>query len=436
MLSSPFNRNNIINAEARIAKEKKENQQTLRNETENLDKYKTFYNDVEEIYNVVKRKQDLKNLLNKTNKNSNSIIESVGIDFGDTILIKANTKNDGTVNPDTITISKEETPTEKNITLDDFTETDSDDDDIEFIDDSTSTIQAVEPKESEGLTDFIKNIKKIKDFSSEIYNKIHSHYNNLNTKISKTDKHLNFIKAVDKVITIFLTIINSMNEYLMKIFGKIDSRYYDKSNYFDIALTNLQSKKKHFEDKYKEYNTGYELFKSNNNANYNDYINIIKKETEFLFVINEICNYLYEQVNEKKVLLEKEIQNNNNEFELYRKNINSLWNTLVIEKGDFENIYLDIFVVNSGFSKEVSTLRVGAALSSGLYGQPRNNSQPISNINKMIGPYTGKGISRGGSTRKINHMKKYTISRKVKNARLYKTRNRNIRNKNKTRINK
>lgn len=418
MLSSPYNRKNIFEAEAKNAKEKKENQQVLENETENPDKYKTFYNDVEEIYKVVKKKQDLKNLLNKSNRSSNSIIESVGIEFGDTILIKANTKNDGTVNPDTITISKEEKPTETSITLDDFQVDDEEgivtsDDSIESIDESVARIQEQkstnEPKEPEGLTDFIKNIENIKDFSSEMYSKIHSQYNSLNTKISKTNKHFNFIKSVDSIITIFITIINSINEYLMKIFGKIDIRYYDKSNNFDIALATLQSKKKHFEDKYKEFNAGYELFKANNKANYNDYINIIKKEIEFLFVINEICNYLYEQVNEKKVLLEQEIQNNNSEFELYRKNINSLLNVLVIEKGSFENIYMDIFTKK---------------------GSPRINSQPISNINNMVRQY------KGGITRKINHMKKYTISRKLKNGRLYKTRNRNIRNKNKTRVNK
>jgi hypothetical protein len=46
------------------------------------------------------------------------------------------------------------------------------------------------------------------------------------------------------------------------------------------------------------------------------------------------------------------------------------------------------------------------------------------------------GSNKKKYTIKRHPNKKYTISKKIKNARLYKTRNRNIRNKNKTRINK
>jgi hypothetical protein len=433
---------------------------TIENKLKDCDKYERFYNEVESLYSNLKQKYD-------PIGEHTSIMKSRGIGNGDKIIITAETTDDGRIIDNSVEINKE-TNTIDSVTMADFRDDDDDndndnddndnddddndnddndlhtvysDDSIESIYNSASTIQDQSSTEStiesEGLTDFIENIKNIKDFSSEIYNKIHSHYNSLNTKILKTDKHLKFIDSVNKVITIFSIIFNSINEYLMKIFGKIDNRFYNKSNNFDIELTNLQSKKKHFEDKYKEYKDGYNLFELKKKANYNDYINIIKKETEFLFVINEIYNYLDKEVNEKKALLEKEIQNNNNEFELYRKNINSLWNTLVIEKGDFENIYWDIFVMGSGFSKENSTLGVGQALSKGLYVTPGNNSQPISNIDNMIRQYKlKKGKSRGGSTIKRHLNKKYTISKKIKNARLNKTRNRNIRNKNKNKTNR
>ena len=79
----------------------------------------------------------------------------------------------------------------------------------------------------------------------------------------------------------------------------------------------------------------------------------------------------------------------------------------------------------------ISFLRTGNASDYLKNDNTLNKNNPLNVKRGWVG-----GSNKKKYTIKRLPNKKYTISKKMKNARLYKTRNRNIRNKNKTRINK
>ena len=129
---------------------------------------------------------------------------------------------------------------------------------------------------------------------------------------------------------------------------------------------------------------------------------ILRKEYEFFGNIKDYCKNIFEESNNKKY-------NNINDIENYTYFNNDFINKLIPHIDGFNKLIAEVFTTS-------------------------NNTSLRQNIKK---------VWRGGSnhkhkkyTKKRNPNKKYTISKKFKNGRLNKTRNRNIRNKNKTRINK
>lgn len=413
-------------------------------EAANNSKYKNFYNEVESLYNNLKQKYD-------PNMQHDSIFKARGIENGNKIVITAETK-DGGVIKESVTINEEPPKPLNPIGIEHFnTEVNVDDFDDDWNDvDSISSSETIEPgnanlnnnekiisPEENAVNDYVKTIEKIYNLSDYILNKIESIDVVKLGRIQASDNTEKFTNKIYKIIEVF-------QNYILNVFSNIEINkgniiYY---NIFDIIKKNdhkneLIRKQTHFINSKNTFNGNYK-----NPKIYKDFQSILQQEKEFLRVIKGDCEYLYDIIIQNKNMInEKYISVYTNTNEKIIENINE---KIHDDDEGFNALYKIIFVTRPSSAPYESYTK------SNIMGSNNKNLEvskddtnipfsKIENVNKFLQTTEKKGGSNNKNkkyTRKLNHMKKYTISRKVKNARLYKTRNRNIRNKNKTRINK
>ena len=420
-------------------------------EAANNSKYKNFYNEVESLYNNLKQKYD-------PNTQHDSIFKARGIKNGNKIVITAETK-DGGVIKDSVTINEEppkplETKAVNPIDIEPFNiKVNVDDFDEEGNDvDSISSSETIEPgnanlnnnekiisPEENAVNDYVEIIEKIYNLSDYILNKIETIDAVKLGRIQPTENTEKFTNKIYKIIEVF-------QNYILNVFSNIDTINGNiiYNNIFDIIKKNghkneLIDKQTHFINSKNKFNGNYK------NPNiYKDFQSILQQEKEFLRIINGDCKYLYDIIIQNKNMInEKYIDVYTSANEKIIENINK---KIHDDKEGFNALYKIIFLArpSSAPSGSYTNPNIMGSNNENLEVSKDDNNIPIKTIVKSRDFNEDKSqLWRGGSiykhkkyTKKRNPNKKYTISRKLKNARLNKTRNRNIRNKNKTRINK
>jgi len=410
-------------------------------------KHKKFYDDVESLYNNLKQKYD-------PNRQHSSIMKSLDIKNGDTIVITADTNDDGRIIDNSVEINKE-TKTTKSVGFDDFDDVDDDDD---FNDDdsitSSKTIETgnanqyddeniISPEEND-VNHYIETIKQIYHLSEYILNEIEKIEPVKLGRIQPTENTEKFTNKIYEIIQVF-------QEYILNIFSNIDKIngniiYY---NIFDIIKNNgfineLISKRSHFIKSKNKFNGNY-----NNSKILKDFQSVLQQEKEFLRIINGDCKYLYDKILENKNTIdekyinvyistnEKIVENINEKIHDDDEGFNALYKIIFSDRPSSASSYTKPNIMGSN-NKNLEVSKDDTGIGFSKIGKA---SDFLKNDNLPLKPKPKQNSWFGGSNKKkytIKRLpnKKYTISKKIKNARLYKTRNRNIRNKNKTRINK
>jgi len=427
-----------------LQKSQQEQVDTIENKLKNCDKYERFYNEVESLYNNLTQKYD------PTGEHS-SIMKARSIGNGDKIIITAETTDDGRIIDNSVEINKE-TKTIRSVGMADF-----EDDDNDWNDDySSSSIETIEsgktpePRiqkiispEENAINVYIKTIEQIYNLSEYILNKIESIDAVKLGRIQPTEDTAKFTNKIYEIIEVF-------QRYILKIFSNIDIIkgniiYY---NIFDIIKKNdhkneLISKQTHFINSKKTFNGNYKNPIINPIIR-KDFQRVLQQEKEFLRIINGECKYLYDIIEQNENMInEKYIDDYTIENEQIIENINKKIND--VDKG-FDDLYKIIFSDRPKSAQSYTNSNIMGSNNKSSDSKDDTNI-PFSKILKTSDFLNNDNLSKkkswfGGSNNKKKYTikrhpnKKYTISKKMKNARLNKTRNRNIRNKNKTKINR
>ena len=214
-------------------------------------------------------------------------------------------------------------------------------------------------------------------------------------------------------------------------------------NIFDIIKKNehrneLIRKQTHFINSKNTFNGNYK-----NPIIRKDFQRVLQQEKEFLRIIKGDCEYLYDiiiqnknMINEKYINVymsanEKIIENINKKIHDRDEGFNALYKIIFLARPSSAPSYTKSNIMDSNNKNlEVSKDDIGIG-----FPNNRKAKRLLYSPNKIKTQWVG-GSNKKKYTIKRHPNKKYTISKKIKNARLNKTRNRNIRNKNKTRINK
>jgi hypothetical protein len=406
----------------------------------NNSKYKNFYVEVESLYNNLKQKYD-------PNRQHDSIFKARGIENGDKIVITAET-NDGGVIKETVAINEEstkplETKSQNPIGIEHFNVDDFDEEwngvDNESISskgsDSIETVSSGNLSQEDinndflmektyNVNDYINELSNLNSLSNEIYDTLHRIYTDniviFTTKIIKDEKVLRFIEHVNKIITLFTTYIDNSFKYYNTIISGSNLRF---------ESGEIKRKNEHIKNELNKFDNHYKDFINNvNKKNSNDYKNIIIYEKDFLLVIVESSNFLYNTINDKKSLFE----NKPISYSFYIDTNKMLIEKIKEYKKEFYALYNAIFSVNNSQIKPIRPL--SADVNSIIKNKPLLTSRSDINrypsnitpaVNKLFPALTQKNNPkrRGGSinpnkknTRKRNPNKNYNISRKVKNS--------------------
>lgn len=400
------------------------------------EKHKNFYNNVETLYKYLKKKYD-------PNGQHSSIMKSLGIRNGDEIIIRAQTTDNGAVIEDSVTINKESIkpiesnpPNSKviehvNVNVDDF------DDDWNDVD-SISSSETIEPgnsnsfnnekiisPEENAVNDYIKTIKQIYNLTHYISNKIETIDAVKLGRIQQTENTEKFTNKIYEIIEVFQRYIINIFSNINKINGNVIYH-----NIFEIIKKKgynlvLERRKVHFTDNKNKFNGYYK-----NNIIRKDFQSVLQQEKEFLRIIKGECKYLYDIIIQNKNMInEKYINVYTSANEKIIENINE---KIHDDDEGFNALYKKIFSPRPSSAPHESNTK------SNTIGSNNNNLEVSKDDKNPLNVKRGwfGGSNKKKYTIKRHPNKKYTISKKIKNARLNKTRNRNIRNKNKTRMNK
>ena len=425
-------------------------------EQQQQQKHKNFYDEVESLYNNLKQKYD-------PNRQHSSIMKSRGIQNGDNIVIRAQTTNNGAVIKESVTINEEsikplESNSQNSIGIEHFDDDNDENDDDDWNDvGSISNSKTIETGnanqfnndniislEENSVNHYIETIKQIYHLSEYILNKIEKIEPVKLGRIQPTENTEKFTNKIYEIIQVF-------QEYILNIFSNINKIngniiYY---NIFDIIKNNgfineLISKKSHFIKNKNKFNGNY-----NNSKILKDFQSVLQQEKEFLRIINGDCKYLYVKILENKNTIdekyinvyistnEKIIENINEKIHDDDEGFNALYKIIFSDRPSSASSYTKPNIMGSN-NKNLEVSKDDTGIGFSKIGKA---SDFFKNDNLPLKPKPKQNSWFGGSNKKkytIKRLpnKKYTISKKMKNARLYKTRNRNIRNKNKTRINK
>jgi len=413
---------------------------------------KKFYDEVESLYNNLKEKYD-------PIGEHNSIMEARGIGNGDKIIITAETTDDGRIIDNSVEINKE-TKTIKSVDMDDFKVDDFNVDDFDnyWNDvDSISSSETIEPgnannkeiisPEENAINDYIETIKQISNLSEYILNKIESIDAVKMGRIQPTEDTAKFTNKIYEIIEVF-------QRYILKIFSNIDIIkgniiYY---NIFDIIKKNdhineLIRKQTHFINSKNTFNGNYKNPIINPIIR-KDFQRVLQQEKEFLRIINGECKYLYDIIEQNKNTIdiqnidvytienEQIIENINKKINDVGEGFNALYKIIFLARpssAPYESYTKTNIMGSNNKNLEVSKDDTNIRFSKiGKTSDYLNNDNPL-NVKRG---WFGGSNNKKKYTIKRHPNKKYTISKKMKNARLNKTRNRNIRNKNKTKINR
>jgi hypothetical protein len=410
----------------------------------NITKHKKFYDEVESLYNNLKQKYD-------PNNEHASIMKSLDIKNGDTIVIKAKSNNDGIIAAENIDISKlnylqplmtvkdstqmdkANSSEDKAIYLDDFMDDESvsseDSDSIKtvssgnFIPEYKNDVNF--ENESYTVDNYIIDIGNLNSLSNEIYDTLHRIYTDnivvFTTKIIKDEKVLRFIEHINKIITLFITYIDNSFKYYNTVITRPNLRFENGE---------IKRKNEHFKNELNKFDNHYKDFINNiDKKNSNDYKNMIIYEKEFFLVIVESCNFLYKTINDNKSLFEKDPIS----YSFYIDTNKLLIQNLQNYKNEFYTLYNDVFSVNK-LQKTQEKRPLSAGVKPSVQNAPiltsrsENNMYP-SNVKTAIQrnypslTMKNNPNRRGGAiyldkknTRKRHLNKKYTISRKGKNS--------------------
>jgi hypothetical protein len=383
-------------------------------------------------------------------------MKSRGIQNGDNIVIRAQTTNNGAVIKESVTINEESTKPLNPIGIENFnTEVNVDDFDDDWNDvDSISSSETIEPDntnpfnnkeiispEENAVNDYIETIKQIYNLSDYILNKIETIDAVKLGRIQPTENTAKFTNKIYEIISVF-------QSYILNIFSNIDTIKGNIIYYkiFDIIKKNdhrneLIRKQSHFINSKNTFNGNYK-----NPIIRKDFQRLLQQEKEFLRIIKGDCEYLYDIIiQNKNTIDEKYINVYMSTNEKIIENINE---KIHDDDEGFNALYKIIFLARPSSAPYESNTK------SNIMGSNNKNLEvskddtiiPFSKVGKASDFLKNENPSNkktwfGGSNKKKYTIKrhpnkKYTISRKEKNGRLNKTRHRNIRNKNKTRINK
>jgi len=427
----------------RLQPQLQQQQKLVDNKIKQCDKHGRFYNDVKYLYNYLKEKYDL-------NGNHKSIMKALDIKNGDEIIIRAQTTNNGAVIKESVTINEEsikplESNAQNSIGIEHFDDDDDDDDwnDVDSIS-SSKTIETgnenqfnndnIISQEENAVNDYIETIKQIYHLSDYILNKIETIDAVKLGRITPSDNTAKFTNKIYEIIQVF-------QEYILNIFSNINKIngniiYY---NIFDIIKNNgfineLIRKQTHFINSKNTFKGNY-----NNPIISKNFQRLLQQEKEFLRIINGDCEYLYDKILENKNTIDEkyiDVYISTNE-----KIIENISEKIFDPVEGFDDLYKIIFSDRPKSAQSYTNSNIRGSNIKNQKVSKDDNDIPFLNVGRASDYY--KNDKLGGSNKKkytIKRLpnKKYTISKKIKNARLNKTRNRNIRNKNKnkTRINK
>ena len=438
----------------RLQLQQQEQQKLVDNKIEQCYNHERFYIEVESLYNNLKQKYD-------PNGQHSSIMKSRGIQNGDEIIIRAQTTDNGAVIKDSVTINKEKKPLESNsIGIEHFDDVD-DVDDFNSDDESTSSsdtidsgkkpesvIQNTISLEENSVNDYIETINQIYNLSDYILYNIESIDAVKLNQIQTSGNTGKFTKKIYEIIQVFQSYILNIFSNINKIDGNII--YY---KIFDNIKKNnqnhlLKGKQSYFINSKNTFNGNYK-----NPIIRKDFQRLLQQEKEFLRIIKGDCEYLYDIIIQNKNTIdekyinvymstnEKIIENINEKIHDDDEGFDDLYKIIFSDRPSSAPSYTNSNIRDSNNNLEVSKddidipiLKVGKA------SDFLKNENPSNVKRGWLG-----GSNKKKYTIKRHPNKKYTISKKIKNARLNKTRNRNIRNrnirnknknKNKTRINK
>jgi len=444
----------------RLQKQQQQQQKLVDNKIEQCDNHERFYNEVESLYNYLKDKYD-------RNGNHKSIMKALDIKNGDEIIIRAKTTDNGAVIKNTVTINKESTKQLKSssksstgnegFNVDDFDDDFNGDDDDDDDDDSKSSSETIDSGnkkqyyddntislEENSVNHYIDTIEQIYKLSYYIYNEIKNIDAVKLNKIQASGNTGKFTKKIYEIIQVF-------QSYILNIFLNIDE---DEGNIiyhniFNIIKTDFAKKLEKLDlinkrDRFLK-DISKEISEYENNAMSDTFQNVLKKEQHFLLTIYNYCKYLHDiikqyenKIDEKNIDLY--ISTNKKIIENVKKKIKQ--RDEGFDEG-FDDLYKKIFSDRPKSAPSYTNSNITGS-NNNLGSKDDTNIIPFLNVGRASDYYKNVNLqSLGGSNKKkytIKRLpnKKYTISKKIKNARLNKTRNRNIRNKNKnkTRINK
>ena len=412
-----------------LKKKHKTHVDTIQTNLDECDKYESFYKYVETLHSNLKKKYGIdvdKPLLN-------------GLKFkkGDQLVITAHAKDDdGNVDLDTVTVSKKNfqiyplvynpnanyyNNNNDGFNLDDFGNDEHDNDDASVLTINSGIKGKGNDNDNvviESNIDKWKNsIKNIETLSENIWTILHE-------KIINNNVGYNVIILDDEKQKILLPLIEKIYT-IIKVF-ELYIKYSYSNSYLRKHIVDLNQKFKEFHKEYIDIPI--------NTINIGK---ILRKEYEFFIKIKEYCKNIFEESNDKKY-------NNINDIKTYTDFNNDFINKLKPHINKFYRLIAEVFTTSnntslrpktaeskSNYNKRLLTSRSDGDLVNHMKTIPKRN---VSNQN--VAWLGGSNHKHKKYTKKRNPNKKYTISRKVKNGRLNKTRNRNIRNKNKTNFNK